>query len=360
MAKVTTPQFSEGELQTPRKNHHSSMRGSSNKSHKKPTKSNITNKVKSRQSGSAVIDDGQSDDENGDSSAIEEQQDTTEEPDAFALSGAQQSFDEAAKRLAGHEFGDQDMFENMSMTASSQAMAGATRDGYGSDDDDYADVENVSDSEVSGAEGDEDDERSILRSVEKDLIDEFERTEQRQNANIMMMDMNDMALDEDEALARRLSLQGTDGQTDEFGFAVNMNEDPFYGFSKNDNVYNDMWNEAESALWRMPQPARARESSDPASTTQKRVRFEEIHSRDSSRSDSEDPNESFPDIFAASDDPVVKQRIAFGLEQDDGFLQNDFADAESFYDFEDEDEKLAFEVDEESDSEDDLSSYDCR
>ena len=247
------------------------------------------------------------------------------------------------------------MFQPTKLNDAAQAVAGAEHHLDGSDDD-YADVENVSDSEASEYEADE---RSILKSAEHDLIDEFERTEDRRNTNIMTNDMNDMALHEDEALARRLSLQGTDSQVDGFNFEIDMNEDPFCGLARNDNLYDDMWKEAESAIWRMPDSIRSRETSDPSSTTQKRVRFEATPARSSSMSGSDDANEAFPDLFTAADDPTVKQRIALGLDVDFNVRPNDLNDNESFYDFEDEDERLAFELDEASDSDEDLSSDDC-
>lgn len=356
MSKTISQKLSDGDMQPPpQKKSQGSARDFTHKKHKKPLKSNITNKVKSRRSEVVTPGDSEDDDGEGDSSAIEEQKSAVDEPDALALSGAQQqAVVPAARRLAGHKSIEADMFNDTDMTEDIQAVAGAENDGAGSDDDDYADVENVSNSEESE---DEVDERNILRSAERDLIDEFERTEERRNANTVAFDMNDMTLQEDEALARRLSLQGSDSQNDEFGLVIDMNEDPFYGFPKDDSIYADMWNEAESALWRMPETIRGREGSDPSTTTQKRVRFEETFSRSSSKSDSEDPGEAFPDLFTASDDPMVKQKIALGMEHDTGM--HDFPDTDSFYDFEDEDEKLAFEVDEGSDSDDDLSSDDC-
>ena len=358
MSKINSRQLLGGETPTPPQNKsRASARGFSQKRQKKPMKSNITNKVKSTHASAITPADSQSDDEEGDSSAIEEQKSTGEEPDAFALSDAQQQvFNGAAVRLTGHELEEHDMFKDVSMTDEEQAVAGAQQSRNGIDDNDYADVEYVSDSDESqdGA-----DERSILRSAERDLIGEFERTEQRRNASTVTFDMNGMALHEDEALARRLSLHGSDSQNDEFGFPINLDIDPFEGLAKDDNKYEDMCYEAESALWRMPETVRSREGSDPAATLQKRVRFEDVFSTGSSRSNSEDANDAFPDLFTALDDPGVMQSIALGMEQDSSLHHADFGDAESFFDFEDEDEKLAFEVDEESDSDDDRSSYDC-
>ena len=176
----------------------------------------------------------------------------------------------------------------------------------------------------------------------------------------MTFDLNEMALHEDEVLARRLNLRGDDSQTTELDLGIDVSEDPFFGLSRDTNEYNEMWNAAESALWRMPETARTRENDEPGTGNQKRVRFhEEMDFRSPSRSDSEDPNEAFPDLFAvAADDPIIKQQIALGMKHDYGIQEDEVNDAESFYDF-DEDEKLAFEIDEESDSAGDLSGNDC-
>ena len=359
MAKPASQTNRHGDMKTSRqKKMNGSDTGSSRKRRTRPIRSNITNKVKTRRSEDVTPSIDQGEDDDGDSSAIEDDQSAADEPDAFALPDTQsQDSSKATQRLAGHEPEGDEMFQDMSKADIMQSTEDTDCILDVNEDEDYADVDNVSDSEES--DYDEADESSILRSAEQDLIDEFEKTEERRNANAMTIDMNEMALDEDEALARRLSLHGSDSQNDEFSLAINMNEDPFYGFSKDENTYKDMWNEAESALWRMPETVRDRENSDPSATTQKRVRFEEALLGSPTRSDSEDPNEAFPDLFAALDDPMVKQRIALRMGENIDLQQNEFAYAESFYDFEDEDEKLAFEVDEESDSDDEMSSYNC-
>lgn len=359
MAKSTSQILSNGDMQNQqqyKKSYSITEKKLPRKNNKKPMKSKITNKMKPRKAnGQFTEDDGQGEDDDEDSSAMEEQTDAAEEPDAYTLPGAPQPVvGEDKLRLAGFGMENDDMFNEMTMIDDAQAVTGVERDADGSDDD-YGDVENFSDSEASD---DEEDEHGVLRSAEKDLIDEFERMEQRRNANMMVIDMHGMAIDDDEALARRLSLQPSRSQTDEFGLEINMNEDPFFGLAKDDNLYHDMWNEAESAIWRMPDTVRHRQNGD-SNGTQKRVRFEETQSRDSSITSSEDPNEAFPDLFTASDDPTVKQRLALALDQDVDFPQDGFDDAESFYDFEDDDEQFAFEVDENSDSENDSSSYDC-
>jgi hypothetical protein len=354
MSKITSQKLADGDIQ---KKPRSNAQIASRKAPKKPMKSNITSKMKTRRSEIVAPGDTQGEDEEGDSSATEEHDDTPEDPDVSALPGAQrQSVGEPGKRLAGREPIVPDMFKVVSTSDDAQGIPGADEEDYeGSDEDGYEDLEDVSDGEESVNDVDE---RSILQSAERDLIDEYERKEDRRNAAVMTNDMNLMALDEEQDLARRLSLQGSDSQTDEFGFPIDMNADPFYGFRVEGATYKDLWVEAETTLF--PSMARSRESSDPASTTQKRVRFEEIQVDSSSGSDSEDPNDAYPDLLDASEVPNLKQRIALGLELNAGLDRNGFNDAESFYDFEDEDERRAFEIDEESDSDEDLSSYECR
>ena len=356
MSKSTSQKLSHGDMQ---KKPQSIAQNSSRKTPKKPMKSNITSKMRTGRTEVVTPGDVEGEDDEGDSSATEEHDDTAEDPDVSALPGAQrQPGGETGKRLAGHDRKQPDMFSDIGVTDDTQTVAGADEEEYeGSDEDDYEDVEDVTDDEQSA---DEVEERNILRSAERDLIGEFERNEQRRNATVMTSDMTLMALDEEEALARRLSLQGSDSQTDDFGYPINMDEDPFRGFQKDGDTYRSLWEEAETALWRMPETTRSRESSDPASANQKRVRFQEIEVDSSSGSDSEDPNEIYPDLLDAAEVPNLEHIIALGLAFDAKVDQNGFNDAESFYDFEDEDERLALQVDEESDSDEDLSSSDCR
>lgn len=358
MSRYTTNNSSNGEMQKHQKKLHGGAQKTSRKGSQKPMKSNITAMKTKRNNTSSISVDIESEENEGDSSAVEEHPESGEEPAVDALSGASsRDAHISARRLAGHTL-DDDMF----MTDTAHTVEGAEREIDGSEDDnDYAGVQNVSDSDDSDFE---DDERTILRSAEQDLIDEFENTEQRRNANSIMMDLDQMGLfddnvDNDEALARRLNLFAGDSQVDDFSFGVDMNQDPFCGLPQDASGYLEMYDEAESAMWRMPEQIREGDSSNPSSATVKRVRFKETASRSPSMSESEDPNEAFPDLFASSDNPTVKQRIARGLLDDAGFHMTNPGDTESCYDFEDEDEKLAFAIDEESDSDDDSDSYDC-
>ena len=173
-----------------------------------------------------------------------------------------------------------------------------------------------------------------------------------------------MALHEEDALVRSLNLQGPGNQLDDFSFdsfEVNILEDPFHGLDQADSFYGSMLTEAEAALFRMPDTFRGRENSDQGNNNQKRVRFEETLIRESSSDTSEDPEDSFPDLFEAADHPRVVEHMRALKEIDaSGLQQSEAADNESCYDFDGDAERLAFEVDEESDSEEEGSGYDCK
>ncbi|KAK5133400.1 hypothetical protein LTR08_007739 [Meristemomyces frigidus] len=244
----------------------------------------------------------------------------------------------------------------MFVSAEPQAVAGAEIDAEKaseSGDDDYAGVEDVSDDDdedISGVPGSPD----MLRAAELDLIDEFERTEERQSANDITADMDTMDLQEEsQSTTRRTSISSI------FDLNVNMDEDPFLGLASHDDLYRDMFNEAEDALafWRQPE----RKDSEDSGATKKRVRFMEPHetrSRSSSLSSDEDPGDAFPDLFAAQDDPMLRSRLGLDVDLDADF-QNDYSDAGSCYDFEGEEERLALAIDEEdSDSDEDMGSLD--
>ncbi|KAK3724176.1 hypothetical protein LTR37_001301 [Vermiconidia calcicola] len=355
MSKIYPPSISDGDMHTPsHKNSHRKAQGALRDNNKKPMKSNITNKVKSKHAGATPNSDSQGEDDDGDSSAIENTNSADEDADDFALSDDRQHDGrEVARRLAGPELEDDDILTDISMTDAEQATGGAEQDNELSDDENYDDVDNVSDSEGSESETED----NVLRSAEEDLIKEFQKDEQRINAITMTTDMNEMAIHEDEALARRLSLQSSESQTDgPFAPVFDMDQDPFFGLSKDADEYTQMWNDAETALWRMPDTVR--DTSDPITTNQKRVRFEETRSRSSSRSESEDPNDTFPDLLDASDHAGLKQQFELSAETEYGISYGDFHESESFNDFEDDDEKLAFQIDEASDSADETSSYD--
>lgn len=291
--------------------------------------------------------DNEEDDDSDDSSIMDEDDegDALDEADAMALSNAHTG----EQRLAGLK-ADNVFFDDIQ-----QAVAGAAMDSANaSDDDDYAGVEEISDDEGSVKDS------QVMRAAEADLIDEFERTEERRNANVMTAEMDTMFLQDDDALARRLSLASNGSQpneSDPFNFDVDMNADPFSGFGFGDSQYQELYNDAESALsdWRND-----RHNSEDSLERKKKVRFQEPHevlSRSSSMSSSEDQGEAFPDLFAAHDDPSLRAHFGLDVDLDAGF-QND--DAGSCYDFDGEEERLALAIDEESDTDDESSSVECR
>lgn len=334
MSKITSQKSSDRDLQTKSQSNASKRRN-------KPMKSNITNKMRTRRSEVVSPGDIQDEDDEGGSSASEEHNDETEDPDVTALPDAQpQNGGETGKRLAGHKPTQLDTIEANNMTNDDQAVEGANEETEICDDDDYGDVENISDEgELSDSDSDDVD---VLQAAEQDLRDEFELKVERR-------------------LARHLGLHDSESLTDEFGMPINLDADPFHGFARDDSMYSNMMAEAEEGVWGMPKTFRSRESSDPVSATQKRVRFEEVEIDvdDSSGSDSEDPNDAYPDLLDAADVPGLKSMIAQHAELDARFDPNDFSDAESVYDFE-ADERLAIQLDEESDSDDAMSSDECR
>ncbi|KAK4547717.1 hypothetical protein LTR36_000675 [Oleoguttula mirabilis] len=294
------------------------------------------------------------------SSANDDTSDEEEgEPNEFALSDAQKWDSMDGQRLAGLD--EDDMF----MDDASQAVAGAEIDDDDeSEDNDYAGVEDVSDDEEFVSEPHSN--KKALRAAEQDLIDEFERAEERRDATTMTTDMDTMFLQDDTLLrARRSSVASNGTLPDAFNLNINMDDDPFLGLASHDSLYQDMFNEAEDTLatedalasWRQPD----RKESDDSMGTKKRVRFMEPHetrSRSSSLSSDEDPSGAFPDLFDAQDDPTLRSR--FGIDVDlDASFQHDYSDTGSYYDFEGEEERLALQIDDEdSDTDDDLSSFD--
>lgn len=360
MATPPVPKISNGDILK-----RSNAKAASKKSGKKPFKSNITNKVKStRAANNASADTAESDDDESDSSAIDEHDNSKEDEAAFALSnGRQQSGGNAGRRLAGPRKNDDTI-----MNDNAQATAGAEHS-TDDDDDQYADVEDISDSDVSDDDGDIT-EKDVRRAAESDLIGEFERSEQRKESIGMTNAIHDMALDDeahDIALAKELSLQDSNPPID-FDFEVNMDDDPFVGLNGDDSTYKAMWDEAEMAMWRRPGSSSPRERSNANNGTQKRVRFEEVvdtPSRVSSPDSSadEDAGDAFPDLFASLDDPTIQQQLALDVEDDNGLLPYDWGDTESCYDFDGEEENLAFQLDEEDDSnesDDDTLTSDCK
>ena len=327
---------------------------------KKALKSKAASQIQAERVDSIPVGDVESDDDDdGDGMAADEVGTNDDDADVSALSGAQQhNVEVAAQRLAGHDSDEErKMVIDANMNDDDQATAGASEEDFMVDDeDDYGDLENVSDSddEQSGVKG-------ILRAAEQDLVAEFETGEASRIAYHMSADLVMMDLRGAEQDAYGLGLLDTPAElNDDFDSTVNMNEDPFQGHSLLGDEYQHMWGTAESALWRMPETVR--ESSDPTSATQKRVRFEEVRepteSASPTDSEDEDPNDAFPDLLAHDERDVANSGL-LGMMVDDVFMPHDLDDTDSVYDFDGDDEKLAFQIDEESDSDSDESSYHC-
>lgn len=217
------------------------------------------------------------------------------------------------------------------------------------DDDDYGELEQMS------QDGD-DDKQGIKDHEMKELEREYE-TEHQQSATAGVSEMN---VQEDEALARRLSLDSAGSGPSDLDLVFNQDMDPWGGLTPLDEPYMELWNIAESGLWRMPEITRSSENSEQSNGTQKRVRFEDqtAASSSSSSDDSEDEDDIFPDLFLAQDqlDPLYLHAIDNELDED--FHVDDASDAGSFWDF-DADERIALAADEEDGSSDSSSSADC-
>lgn len=360
MAKTNPAALDFGHAPSHGKMSYKSGYGPPHKKNKKPLKSNITNKIKSKHIGANDVGEIEDDADGGGGDATEDTLVNEEDPDVLALSGAQQPlFEGAAPRLAGHEEIENDMMIETIIDDFPQAVAGATEDGadYDGDDDDYGGVEDFSDDERSDVG-----ETRMLQVAEEDLVKEFKQIEAKRLATMLTENIDTMDLhDIDEADARSLGLlQESNSTSQEDDFFLNQDLDPFFGLSHDTDEYQQMWGAAESAVWRMPETVRSRESSDPTSANQKRVRFEETHETvksptpSATEDEDEDPNEYFPDLLTPEGNAVAQAGLNAFLE---GMLPAvDLSDNESFYDFEDADEKLAFQIDEESDSDEDDAS----
>jgi hypothetical protein len=287
-----------------------------------------------------------------DSSGISSDEDENEDEDgdAMALSGSHTLAGfEDEQCLAG--LLDDDMFAN----ETPQAVAGA--DTPDDDDTAYAGMDDLSDE---GETGEADDD-SIWQEAERDLIEEFEETERRRPSNSKIEFLGDMSFSMDETqIARELGLLRPDlDMGGELDFNVNMNDDPFVGLAPDDSLYHAMYDDAERALGLDADAVsgRPRQDSEDSTETKKRVRFLEPEattmSRSSSMSSSEeqDPNDLFPDLFDARDDPALRRH--FGLDVDiDASFHFDLDDAGSCYDFDGDEERLALALDDEASDED--------
>jgi hypothetical protein len=331
-------------------------------------KSNIKKTPNGTRTGDVISDDSDGDDE-GDSSANDDdddEEDDDNDADVFALPGGPRIGKNATGRLAGR------MPEDVDMSDADQAVAGAERASTNdSDEEDYGGVGEISDSDESEEDVDED---IVLRKAERDLIAEYESSERPRAAKAMAKEMDDMSIGED--LSRRTSMQSETSMEGDLDLDLDFTQDPFGGLNSNDSLYQELIEDAEGqfdnelASWRIPDVhpdslmmhGRSRESSTFSTHTAKKVRFEETtstRSRTSSLSSEDiDPRDAYPDLLDSADTPVGRSSML--LINIDPDMSMDQMETESLYDFdfEDEYEKAAFEIDRESDSEE-SSSDDC-
>lgn len=310
-------------------------------------------------------DGADADGESGEASAAAQ-----DEADAEALSGVAKLTVESNEHLAGEPSSDMtqnddmmflddvDMMDTMDMSVNGGAEESDVKSLE--DDDDYTGLDAISDDDDE-REGEEI-EKDMLRAAEADLRQEYLETETERT----MQEEQDWYAEElNQAGYRSRNLSIGSDDYDPFGLAapLNLDDDPFQGAQLFDSEWQGLMDDAEMNLWRMPNHDRQREDSFQSNGRPKRVRFAEGAplSRSSSRSssgssDDEAGDDAYPDIFMDQDDPKIQRLLA--QEQADGDMNGYGSDAGSVYDFEDDADRFAFEMDEESDSTEDGSDSD--
>lgn len=311
-----------------------------------------------------------SEDENdgADSDDNEGQASTEDEADAEALSGVAKLTVEPSEHLAGNPSSDAlqdddmmfvedvDMMDMMDI----EATGGADDSDIKSleDDDDYTGLDAISDDDDRSGE---EIEKDMLKAAEADLRQEYLETEtertMQEEADWYTEELNKAGY-----RSRNLSIASEDD--DPFGLSapLNLDEDPFQGAQLFDSEWQGLMDDAEMNLWRMPNPDRAREDSFQSTDRPKRVRFAEgaplsrSSSHSSSGSSDDEADDAYPDIFMDQDDPKIQRLLA--QDRGDGDMTGYDSDAGSVYDFEDDADRFAFEMDEESDSTEDDSDSD--
>lgn len=250
--------------------------------------------------------------------------------------------------LATSEMGDDDSMSG----ALEQKMAELEASGWRPDednnfditeDDDYKSVEDLSDWE--GEDG-------HMRAQEEKMMWTGDREE------------GSMGADEEDALARRLSLSSTGSDLaylafndDNYLFSETPFEqslahlDPDHLLLDPDVIFGD-----KTPLARRP--------SQDSTATQRRVRFQdEVDVSDGNTSDSDQENDFFPDLFVQQDhlDPTFRAMI----ENDHDLYMDDDSDAASCWDFE-ADEMRLLDMDDDDDDDDSdsdssagSSGYEC-
>lgn len=326
-------------------------------------KNDNTTSQQSRPSGLTSNDDEQDGSAGTDGSANEGRASAEDEADVVALSGVAKLTMEPTEHLAGESPSDALQDDDM-MFLDDVDMMDSTPGSEGADDlsakdfeidDDYTGLEAISDDERSGEEI----EKDMLKAAETDLRQEY----LEQEASMARQQESDWFAEElNEAGYRSRNFSIGSDEDDPFGLSapLNLNEDPFQGAQLFDSQWQGLMDDAELNLWRMPHSDRPREDSFNSTDRPKRVRFAEGAplSRSSSRSssgssdDEDDNNNQYPDIFMDQDDPKIQQLLA--QDRGDADMNDYGSDAGSVYDFEDDADRFAFEMDEESDS----SEYD--
>lgn len=316
-----------------------------------------------RSASTTAESEGEQEDGSGHSGAEEENE---EDADAQALSGVAKLTMEPGARVAGSSSGreeDGPPAVKDSVMVDDFASAGAEQSSVAdqSEDNDYTGLSAFSDDGKS-LDGDED---AILEAAEEDLKKEFLAKEQREFAAGLEFAREEMAAPSNDF---NIAMEGEDDDPLGLGAEINLDDDPFQGAQLFDSTWQDMWGAAEMDIWRMPNADRHDEEIGQSNTRTKRVRFQDgidlarSPSRSSSSSDSDDEDEAdkgskhFPDIFMDQEDPKIKKLLAGDLDDD---VYGHDSDAGSVYDFDDDADKFAFDMDEESDSSSDESSSEC-
>jgi len=326
--------------------------------------SNTTNTHQSRPA-ALMSSDGEQDSAGADSEANEGRASTEDDAAAEALSGVARLTVEPKEHLAGEPSSDAiqdddmmflDDVDMMDMSASGGAEDSDMKSIE--DDDDYTGLDAISDDDSRAGE---EIEKDMLKAAEADLRREYLETETERTIQ-EERDWYTEELNQAGYGSRRLSI-GSDGD-DPFGLGapLNLDEDPFQGAQLFDSEWQGLMDDAEMNLWRMPNADRPRENSFHSTDRPKRVRFAEgaplsrSSSRSSSGSSDDEADDAYPDIFMDQDDPKIQRLLA--QDHGDGDLNGYGSDAGSVYDFEDDADRFAFEMDEESDSTEDDSDSD--
>ncbi|CAK4032784.1 Hypothetical predicted protein [Lecanosticta acicola] len=297
--------------------------------------------------GDAVSDDSGNETAQSDGNANEEQD--SDEEDGFALPGARITGSSVPSRLAGLVPNDVDMLDD-----EQDATAGA-EDEDDEDDEVYGDVEDISDGDSSDVEED-----GLLRLAADDLRKEYERLEEPSRAMTSEISNMSLAADQEDRTPRG----------DDLDFGLDFSADPFGGLQQHDQLYQEMLADATNGFfadatdpfgaddalssWREADTGIGGDEAAVTTVTQKKVRFEETaSSRASSVSSDDDPREEYPDLFADYDDPASRQRTHSSSMNFDVIHD---ADSEyEHYEFDDDDERVAFEIDAQDDSDTDMS-----